>query len=288
MTSERGQAPTLRWRTLIFSTGEVRLADHVETAGKTPRGGMSVRVLDVPAEPEGGFGCFENLHGMEDGATFADTIRQAALTYYGSALRSFLQHITDDPVAAERHFHQFRAEFMKRQGLIGSVSGEVHRAAARLASIAAAGELASEFGVTGWDAGTAFDAHTTVFQTWIKARGGTGAADINNAIRQVRALIRAHGASRFQVENQGFVKDRLGYIVADDDGNVSEYLVTRDAFRQELCKGYDYKAVARALLEQGHLKPGTEKEYPYTDRRRLPDGSRDRVYAISPSLLESD
>lgn len=287
MTSERLPAPTLRWRTLIFSTGETRLADHVEEAGKKARGGMSVRVLDIPAEVEGGYGCFEDLHGIKEPGEFADTIRHSALAYYGSPLRSFLQHITDDPEEAERRFHQFRSDFVKRQNLVSSVSGEVHRAAARLASVAAAGELASSFDVTGWPEGTSLDAITSVFQAWIKARGGTGAADINNAIRQVRSFINAHGASRFQIDASSCIRDRVGYLVGDDEGRIIEYLVTRDAFR-ELCKGYDYKAVARALLDKGFLVRGREDAYPFTDRRTLPDGSRDRVYVILPSLLESD
>ena len=57
-------------------------------------------------------------------------------------------------------------------------TGEVKRAADRFAVIAAAGELASEWGITGWGAGEATVAAKRCFLDWLNRRGTTGASDV--------------------------------------------------------------------------------------------------------------
>ena len=64
--------------------------------------------------------------------------------------------------------------------------------------IAAAGELATEWGITGWRAGEATESAQRCFSNWLERRGTTGASDVEAGIRQVRAFIAANGASRFQ------------------------------------------------------------------------------------------
>lgn len=132
-----------RWRLLFLSTGETRLADKVAEDGRRrPTAGQEVRVLDVPAEVEGGLGVFEALHGAATAADFADRLRQAAKRCHGTAARAFLARVAADTGRAAALATQFRGRFIAAHRPAGA-TGQVVRAAERFSLIAAAGELAT-------------------------------------------------------------------------------------------------------------------------------------------------
>ena len=86
-------------------------------------------------------------------------------------------------------------------------SGQVERSAKRFGLIATAGELATEFGITGWLPGTASAAAASAFKKWVEVRGGDGKepAEDRAAIRQVTELIVRYGESRFdELDERGF------------------------------------------------------------------------------------
>ena len=73
--------------------------------------------------------------------------------------------------------------------------------------IATAGELATEFGITGWLPGTATAGAAAAFKKWVEVRGGDGKepAEDRAAIRQVTELIVRYGESRFdELDERGF------------------------------------------------------------------------------------
>jgi putative DNA primase/helicase len=168
----------------------------------------------------------------------------------------------------------------------------VFRAAQRFALIAAANELATGARITGWEPGEATEAGAGWLRSWIETRGTTGAGDTEAAINQVRRFIGVHGASRFQsskarYDNQGNIIheriiDRAGFRVDGDDDEAAEYLILPEVFRREVCEGFDYRAVARALLQRGHL----DCEPPHlTKKPRLPEVGCIRMYAVKSSIL---
>ncbi len=55
-----------------------------------------------------------------------------------------------------------------------------------------------------------------------------------------------------------------------------------EAFRREVCKGFDASAVARVLKKRGHLvhQPGR-----LTDKQRLPGMGLVPVYHVKPSIF---
>src|SRR5690606_2423746 len=89
-----------------------------------------------------------------------------------------------------------------------SLDGQVKRAASRLGLIAAAGELATEFGLTGWTKGEALNAALEVFRLWLEGRGGGGSSEAREAIERVREFLVKHGSSRFEVVD-GINDDQL-------------------------------------------------------------------------------
>jgi len=291
MSRNTGARKKLSWSLLFVSAGEVTLADHAQTAGKRTRGGAEVRLLNIDADAGAGLGLFQDIHGAASPDLFARQLKESATRYYGAPLRAYLKSVTGRRAAVESALRGSQADFLKNRVPVGA-SGEVLRAAQRFALIAAAGELAACAGITGWEPGEATDAATRCFRSWIEGRGTTGAGDIEVAIDQVRQFIGAHGASRFQSakarrDNQGDIIheriiERAGFRVDGEDGEVSEYLILPEVFRHKVCEGFDYRAVARALLQRGHL----DCEPPHlTKKPRLPELGAVRVYAVKSSIL---
>jgi hypothetical protein len=191
----------LSWSLIFVSAGEITLCDHAQTVGKRTNGGAEVRLLNVEADAGIGMGLFENTHGSESPDVFSRRLKDAARRYYGSPLRSYLSFLAANRVELETALRKSPSNFVNDQAPEGA-SGEVYRAATRFALIAVAGELATEAGITGWKPGEATDAAALCLRDWIARRETTGSSDDEEAIKQVRSFLEAHGSSRFQLSPQ--------------------------------------------------------------------------------------
>ena len=56
-----------------------------------------IRVLDITAEPDGGFGIFEKLSGFETGDAFARHLNSAVGRSYGTPAVAFLSQVVTRP-----------------------------------------------------------------------------------------------------------------------------------------------------------------------------------------------
>jgi putative DNA primase/helicase len=70
------------------------------------------------------------------------------------------------------------------------------------------------------------------------------------------------------------------------EGVSFEYFILAETFRAEVCQGFDYKAVARVLLDHGCLEP--DKGRPFDCRPRLPGVGLVWCYRIPPAIFELD
>jgi putative DNA primase/helicase len=279
----------ITWNTIFVSAGEVTLADHAQTAGKKTRGGAEVRLLNVPADAGVGMGMFEAIHGWDSPAAFARDLQQAARTYFGSPLRALIQAITQDRVAAARSIEKLRSDFLSRLAP-ANAAGQVVRAAQRFALIAAAGQFATNIGITGWDnPEEALNAAAICLRAWLDGRGTSQSTDLDLAVRNVRHFLEVHGVSRFQLitngerpENAPIIRDRAGFRRQTDDE--AEYLVLPEVFKREVCTGYNYREVAHELIERGHL---VNQPPELTIKTRLPGIGSRRVFAVQSSILEA-
>jgi uncharacterized protein (DUF927 family) len=293
MTRSTAARRKLLWTVLFVSTGELTLAEHALSAGKQVRGGIEVRLINIEAEAGQGLGVFEDLHAVESPEQFVHQLKAAALRYYGTPIRAFLGHLVSDRPAVERKLRSLRAAFLSASVPAGS-TGEVKRAADRLAVIAAAGELAAEWGITGWRPGEATEAAQRCLLDWLNRRGTTGASDVEAGIRQVRGFLGANGASRFQQirnparqgeGNDPIVRDRVGFRRWNFEAEETEYLILPDAFKNEVCKGQSSLSVLKELDKRGFLV----REKPnMTIKPNLPELGRVRVYCIRAAILDGD
>lgn len=241
--------PAATWRLLFLSAGEVGLSDHMREAGKRSRAGQEVRMVDIPTESQ--FGLFDELHGHKDGAALSIALHEAVSKYHGTTARAYLKALVNVP--AETLCQQVKAlcsDFIDEVVPDGA-NGQARRVAQRFALIAAGGEIASRLGLTGWDQDEAKRGAHECFNAWLERRGGTGAQEIDTALAQVKHFIEAHGEARFtdfDHQNDRPTINRAGYRRVMD-GRI-QYLILPQVFRQEVCRGFDYKLVARALKDR--------------------------------------
>jgi len=161
--------------------------------------------------------------------------------------------------------------------------------AARFALVALGGELATEAGITKWQKGEAYNAAKIVFLQWMDGREGAGQSDAENAVRQVRAFLEKHGASAFQ--NVAYpdekIINRAGFVKKNETTDETEYLILPEAFRRDVCKGLDYRFVARILNERGFLDAQDTKTLSKNCYLSKEIG-RHRVYVIRDMLTENE
>ncbi len=139
------------WRLLFLSTGELSLEDHAASAGQRTQAGMEVRTIQIPSDT-GHHGAFEWLHGMDGGRAFADSLKAHADSQHGTAFHAFVGGLAAD---MESHRENLTGEIKRLAGELtpNGAGNQVGRAINRFALVAAAGELATRLGVTGWPEG---------------------------------------------------------------------------------------------------------------------------------------
>ena len=285
--------PRLQWLLLVLSAGELGIAQHMQSVGKTARAGQELRLVDLPADAGAGMGVFEVLHGHTNPQALAQHLARASGAYYGTAGRAFLERLVSraDTLrehlrpAIERHIADWVPE---------AASGQVHRVARRFAVVAAAGELATDAGCTGWPAGESERASRRCFEDWLAARGGLGNSEDRQMLRQVRRFLELHGEGRFtdwsraDDDHAPRTLSRAGFRKAAKDaaGDVVSwtYYILPEVFRAEVAQGFDVKAVLRVLRDKGHLQP--DKGGSFVCRPRLPGLGKADVYCIAPSIFE--
>jgi putative DNA primase/helicase len=271
------------WRVLFLSTGEVGIADLVTESGGKVRAGQEVRIVDISADAGAGMGVFERLpDGVTSPGGFADHLKRAAATYYGHALPAFLRSLTADPTRTRETLRAMRDALARELSGVDA-DGQVRRVADRLAVIAAAGELATFTGLTGWSQGEAESAIRACFAAWLESRGTKGPAETTAMLAQARAFFESHGTSRFTPWDRPDTPtvNRAGFRRTTAGGQ--EFYVFTEAFRREIAKGFDHAQVARALAATGALLVGSGES---TRRERLPGEGLTRVYRITSNLWE--
>ncbi len=238
-----------RWRVMVLSSGERTIGTTMADGGYRAKAGQSVRLLDISAERR--FGAWDELHGLPNGAAVADAIRRAAVVHHGHAGRAFLEKLTRD-----RHDFCEILERFKALPIFSADSGEGQdkRTAGRFALIALAGELATEYGITGWPEGAAIEAAAEGFKAWRSTRG-LGNDERRQILERVSGFIERHGDSRFSNADANISDDAMRFNRAGwwrDDGTGRIYLFNAEGMR-EAVNGFDFKRALDTLQAAGAL-----------------------------------
>ena len=310
--------PPMRWQLLYLCSGEKKLSDIMAEAQKKTNAGQETRLAHIPADAGAGLGAFEDLHTAENGSAFSKHITAQAAAVYGATGRAWLHWLTTNADTLKSNIKTMTDTLSARM-IPANVSGQVARVGARFALVGAAGEMATAAGLTGWPVGESENAAIICFNAWLAARGGSGDGEILTMLRQVRRFLETHGEARFALwhrqgddhnsktlQRAGFrrvftadgepfkdigANDRglepsMSYVI--EQGGAVNYYVLPECFRTEICNGFDYKAVARVLVDSGCLQ--VDKGRSFDAKHRLPGMGKNPVacYVITPEIFGLD
>lgn len=261
-----------RWKTMVLSTGEVGTAAMINAAGGKHRAGHDVRLVEVPADAGRGFGLFDSTGNYPTAGDLSAGLVSAAREHHGHAGLAFVERIAADMDSATARVKQDINRFLENE-VPQHADGQVVRVARRFALIAAAGVLATEYGLTWWQTTAVDEACADAFHAWLDKRGTAGALEPKAMIEAVRDFIAQHGGARFQeldkqrngdqftrhpdelIDNEPSdvrIINRAGYKKTIDSRRL--YLIDPGTFRREVCDGFDHQQVCKVLLSKSILK----------------------------------
>jgi putative DNA primase/helicase len=291
------------WRAFIMSSGEMTVETKMtQMRGAKAYTGATLRLLNVEADRGLGFGVFDNAGSTGEVRELVEAFAEAAAECHGVAGPEFVKQLLARGESGEGVRNAI--DSFVRNNIENGAAGQIERAAKRFGLIAAAGELATEFGITGWQAGVATTASALAFKKWTETRGGDGKqpAEDRAAIRQVTSTIVNYGESRFdEVDAEGFRIE----VASDDEGNPRSgprpalirygwrkhegekrvWMIEDSVWESEICKGFDPDQVSRVLARHGMLKCAKNR-YTYAERY---EGKRNkRFHVITAKILTND
>jgi putative DNA primase/helicase len=204
--------------------------------------------------------------------------------------KKFIKQFISHKVESIKEIMHLMANF-EELFLPKNACGQVKRGCKRFALIAAAGELATAMGLTGWGKNEAMNSIGICFQAWLSIRG-LGQQEEQMVISQIRRFFEQHGESRFTpwdrkqddaIERKTI--NRAGYSKCNIEG-VPEYFVFPEIFKAELCIGYEVSFVEKVCIQHGLLMPESSEEA--TRSERLPGGGRKRIYRFTSKVFEDE
>lgn len=271
------------WRIIFLSNGEESLQNFMAQAGQKTNAGVEVRVAHIDADAGQGLKTFDSLVLADTSAGQADKIKELSQAYYGVAGIAWLEHITSDKAATTATARQLVNDFMSNYS---DLAPQAYRVSRRFAIVAAAGEMATLAGITGWQAGQATTAVMTCLNNWLDNYGRDGEHEQRQIIEHIKAFIEQHGSSRFQPchihMHQDFetkITNRAGYHNYD----TGEYYFSTSTF-DEVCSPFNKSKVLQ-VLDEARLLNVTESDRK-TCRVSLPfKKNRQRVYAVKSDIL---
>lgn len=287
MTKQITARATHQWKVIFLSSGEKSLKEIMTEQGQKTKLGQEIRLADIDID-QSKYGVFDCIDFAEDAAKQAIELSKRMVDCYGVAGIAWLHFLTSNKGKcideAEKLLEHYRQALTVNQS-----QGHIIRVANYFALVATAGELATKADITGWKAGTAFNAVQKVFNQWLGSFSQVGDYENREIVALVKAFFEANESSRFEaitpsLNNNEHINNRVGYWKIENGEKV--FYVLAEQFKQEICKGYDSRKVTKALLAYNLLQHDTEKS---TKTVRLPSRSKAiRVYAVKDSIFSWD
>jgi putative DNA primase/helicase len=274
-----------KWKTLLLSNGEKTLSAHITEGGKMVKAGQELRIVTIPAEV-GHYGAFETIHEFKTSRSFVEILERNAKEYFGTPFRLFLRILT---ASLTEHKSRAKEHFRHMENILNKYvsNGQIARVAKRFAIIATGGMLATEFGCTAWHMKNVEEAILKCFLDWLK-EWGEDTAEERTFCEQIQAFFQRYAGSRFiakdaKDEEIRTIKELAGYIIDKPDRSRT-YLVNRDVFKREICKGIREQKAKEILFKRKWLiKPSngwlTSCHVPHL-------GTTDWFYALLPPVAE--
>lgn len=267
------------WRVMVISTGEVGLAEHMQEKNKRARAGQVARFADIPAEITGGYGCFEDIHGEQNGADFATRVKDVCGKYYGTASREFIKKLTDNQEEARRDLKNYIEDFIADNSR--GCDGQVARVAGRFGLIYASLALAAKYRVLGGYIRNeeAKEGVTACFNAWLENRGTKGSLETYQTKESVIGKLLEYSDSRFPSLNFSPSEEHKTFQQIWGYKDKTTFYILSEAFKTHICQGENSTEVAKVLHEAGLL--GKDKDGKFSTSKYIPSlGKNARVYPV--------
>ncbi|MEQ1120145.1 DUF927 domain-containing protein [Acinetobacter seifertii] len=273
-----------RWDLNFLSNGECSLKDIMQENGQKTKLGQEIRLIEIDVD-QAQYGVFDCIDFAEDGAKQSNLLNERVKEAYGVAGVEWLKYLTANKTEriqqAKAIFEQYQSELTAHH-----TQGHINRVASSFALVAVAGELATQAGITGWDAGKAFKSAKQVFDVWLHNFEYQGNYAEREILSQVKAFFEAHGSSRFESlvtsrhPDGEIIRTRIPNRVGYYDQDNKQYLVSSTMFKSEICVGMNENIVKQTLKNHGWLDCEDGR---YTKRvsSNLPDGTRPTMMHFS-------
>jgi putative DNA primase/helicase len=296
-TQDLGLRPMESFRILGISTGEPTMDAFLTDAGEKVPAGLSVRLVDVPAEvqPESAFETCAVDQIEELGKRFYPLTTQ----FYGAVGRKWLQYLVDlghEETQARLRRHRERWLAIPAIAAVrANATGQVRSVINRFALVAAALRMAIEADLLPWSMDDSDLGIASCLVRWAASRKGrlNLAGEMVSVVEQIRGLLTANLQGRFiHIEING--AGELGYANPSDEtkretlGFVKHgrILVEPTAWRAELCAGFDPEKTARHLRDEGLLATDTGKLQRQHKILRGGSVEKGRFYDLDMRILE--
>ncbi|MBI6549944.1 DUF927 domain-containing protein [Xenorhabdus lircayensis] len=305
---------TLQWRTLVLASSEDPFENYLKASGESVAAGQQARFVDIPAIVSDENGVFDSLHGVRTAKEFADSLNTLTTKYYGCAGIAWLEKLTassrSELVDRLRELiTQFKAKFRPEEA-----ESQLDRVLERFALCAAAGELATEWGITGWGTEESLCCVGECFNAYVNERGTTGDLEAVNGKEKLCSYLSTYGESRFRSSSNsggnmpifdGYITSLTGEsidladfsneaIQEDNRPLSSVYWVTPEALKERALEGCNFDITIADLHKKGVLVGVTEEiakngkpRTVYNPKKRAPLGYKDqrRFYRIDADKL---
>lgn len=194
MTKDANLAEQAAWKLALISSGEISIGKKLREARLEVMPGHEVRLIDIEADYRD-HGVFDWLHGMSDGAQFAQAVQTATRQNYGAVGREFVRQlfargIENVSLEVQRDAQKYAATWLGN--LTVAPEGQISRVAARFALIGVAGEMATQVGLTGWEEGEAVAAAESAFVDWYERRLGPKCDAVEGYVKPLQDFLSAN------------------------------------------------------------------------------------------------
>jgi putative DNA primase/helicase len=279
---------------MYTSTGEVTLEEHLRRGNIELDAGLLLRFAHIPSDAGQGYGVFDCINYGTAPQDIGNRINELASQHYGHAGIKWLEYLTQDKDAVMQKAQTLLDSFIEQHSQVKN--GQASRVLRRFALVAAAGELATQAGITGWVQGRAFEAIAQCFNTWLGNLGNGENMEETKMLEHIKAFFEANGTSRFEdltVIRQAdgeVIRQRIHNRVGYYDPSEKVYLVSPTMFKKEICIGMNEANVKKVLIKHGWIKEfseGEKKLYVKKPGNNLPDGTRPRMMHFSVEAMQN-
>ncbi len=279
---------------MYTSTGEVTLEEHLRRGNIELDAGLLLRFAHIPSDAGKGYGVFDCINYGIAPQDIGNRINELASAHYGHAGIKWLEYLTSDKDMVMIKAQELLDSFIEQH--TQTKNGQANRVLRRFALVAAAGELATLAGITGWQQGRAFEAVAQCFSTWLDSLGGGENMEETKILEHIKAFFESNGTSRFEdltvirQPDGEVIRQRIHNRVGYYDPSEKVYLVSPTMFKKEICIGMNEANVKKILIKHGWIKEfseGEKKLYVKKPGNNLPDGTRPRMMHFSVEAMQN-